>query len=253
MTTLNKSIRTSPVTFPIANTRILCVEDDREIARLLTEVLEDSGFAPCFVGSAVDMDIILNRESIDLVVLDVMLPGEDGLSICRRLRMSSAIPIIMLTARGEDVDRILGLELGADDYVVKPFNSRELVARIRALLRRTEGRSASVRQRPQPLTFAGWRIDPEARELYDPAGVKIMLTSVEFDLILAFCRNPGQVMSREQLIELVHGGHAGPIERSIDVHISRIRQKIEPDAKERSMIKTVRLGGYVFTSTVEPA
>ncbi len=253
MSTLHKSTLTSPVTSSIANARIVCVEDDREIARLLTDVLEDSGFAPCFVGSAVDMDAVLNRESIDLVVLDVMLPGEDGLSICRRLRTSSSIPIIMLTARGEDIDRILGLELGADDYVVKPFNSRELVARIRALLRRAEGRSASVRPRPLPLTFAGWRIDPLAREIYDPAGVKITLTSIEFDLMLAFCRNPGQVMSREQLIEMVHGGHAGPIERSIDVHISRIRQKIEPDARERSMIKTVRLGGYVFTSAVEPA
>jgi two-component system, OmpR family, response regulator len=252
MPTLHNSILTSPVTSPIASARILCVEDDPEIARLLTEVLEDSGFAPCFVGSAVDMDAVLKRESIDLVVLDVMLPGEDGLSICRRLRTLSSIPIIMLTARGEDVDRILGLELGADDYVVKPFNSRELVARIRALVRRAAGWPASVRPRPQPLTFTGWRIDPLTRELYDPAGVKITLTSVEFDLLLAFCRNPGQVMSREQLIELVHGGHAGPIERSIDVHISRIRQKIEPDAKERSIIKTVRLGGYVFTPNVEP-
>ncbi len=252
MPNLHKNLLTSPVNSTIASARILCVEDDREIARLLTEVLEDHGFAPRFVGSAVDMDAVLNRESIELIVLDIMLPGEDGLSICRRLRTSSSIPIIMLTARGEDIDRILGLELGADDYVVKPFNSRELVARIRALLRRAESRSASVQPRPQSLTFAGWRIDPVARELYDPAGVKITLTSVEFDLMLAFCRNSGQVMSREQLIDLVHGDHAGPIERSIDVHISRIRQKIEPHARERSMIKTVRLGGYVFTSTVEP-
>lgn len=237
----------------IASARILCVEDDREIARLLTEVLEEHGFSPCFVGSAVEMDAVLDRESIDLVVLDVMLPGEDGISICRRLRASSAIPIIMLTARGEQIDRILGLELGADDYVVKPFNSRELVARIRALLRRVEGLPGSARPRPQRLTFGGWCIDPVARELYDPAGVKITLTSVEFDLIMAFCRNPGRVMSREQLIELVYAGQAGPIERSIDVHVSRIRQKLEPDARERSMIKTVRLGGYVFTSSVEVA
>jgi two-component system OmpR family response regulator len=236
---------------PSAKPRILCVEDDAEIARMLTEVLEESGFAPVFVGSAPEMDALLKREDVDLVVLDVMLPGEDGLSICRRLRTSSSIPIIMVTARGEDVDRILGLELGADDYVTKPFNSRELVARIRALLRRAESGSTSARHRPRPLTFAGWRIDPATRELHDPDGVKITLTSVEFDLLLALCRNPGKVLSREQLIELVHGGLAGSVERSIDVHISRIRQKLEPDPKDRAMIKTVRLGGYVFTPAVE--
>jgi two-component system OmpR family response regulator len=247
-------VPTSPAAnAPIAKPRILCVEDDAEIARMLTEVLEDNGFAPVFVGSAPEMDALLERETIDLVVLDVMLPGEDGLSICRRLRTSSSIPIIMVTARGEDIDRILGLELGADDYVVKPFNSRELVARIRALLRRAESGPTPARHRPRPLTFAGWRIDPPARELHDPDGVRITLTSVEFDLLLAFCRNPGQVLSREHLIELVHGGLAGSVERSIDVHISRIRQKLEPDPKDRSMIKTVRLGGYVFTPAVEQA
>jgi two-component system OmpR family response regulator len=245
-------------TYPTAKSstdkpRILCVEDDAEIARMLTEVLEDNGFAPVFVGSAPEMEALLEREDVDLVVLDVMLPGEDGLSICRRLRTSSSIPIIMVTARGEDVDRILGLELGADDYVTKPFNSRELVARIRALLRRAESGSTSARHRPRPLTFAGWRIDPATRELRDPDGVRITLTSVEFDLLLALCRNPGKVLSREQLIELVHGGLAGSVERSIDVHISRIRQKLEPDPKDRSMIKTVRLGGYVFTPAVEQA
>jgi two-component system, OmpR family, response regulator len=238
---------------PATNARILCVEDDPEIAHMLGEVLEDNGFASAFVGSATEMDALLKRESIDLVLLDVMLPGEDGLSICRRLRTVSSIPIIMVTARGEDVDRILGLEFGADDYVTKPFNSRELVARIRALLRRAESGAASMRQRPRPLTFAGWLIDPTTRELHDPAGVRIILTSAEFDLLLAFCRNPGKVLSREHLIEMVHGGLAGPLDRSIDVHISRIRQKIEPDPKDRSMIKTVRLGGYVFTPAVEQA
>jgi two-component system OmpR family response regulator len=238
------------VTFPVTNARILCVEDDVDIARMLAEMLQDSGFRPVLVGSAVEMDALLKRESFDLIVLDVMLPGEDGLSICRRLRMSSAIPIIMVTARGEDIDRILGLELGADDYVTKPFNSRELVARIRALLRRAESGAVS-RARPRPLTFAGWRINPTTRELHDPAGVRITLTGAEFDLLLAFCRNPGQVLSREQLIEQAFGGLIASVERSVDVHISRIRQKIEPDPKDRSMIKTVRLGGYVFTPAVE--
>jgi len=238
------------VTLPAASARILCVEDDADIARMLAEVLEDSGFRPVLVGSAVEMDAVLKRASVDLIVLDVMLPGEDGLTICQRLRMSSSIPIIMVTARSEDIDRILGLELGADDYVTKPFNSRELVARIRALLRRVES-GASARSRPRSLSFAGWRINPTTRELHDPAGVRITLTGAEFDLLLAFCRNPGRVLSREQLIEQAFGGLIASVERSIDVHISRIRQKIEPDPKDRSMIKTVRLGGYVFTPTVE--
>jgi two-component system, OmpR family, response regulator len=220
---------------------------------MMSEILKENGLAPVFVTSAADMDSRLQRENFDLVVLDVMLPDEDGLSICQRLRQQSSIPIIMVTARGEAIDRILGLELGADDYVTKPFNSRELIARIRALLRRAAGEPASVRLRPRPMTFAGWRIDPTRRELHDPTGLRIMLTSAEFDLLLAFCRHPGQILSREQLIELVHGGLAGSVERSIDVHISRIRQKIEPDPKDRSMIKTVRLGGYVFTPLVEQA
>ncbi|GKQ55628.1 response regulator [Bradyrhizobium sp. Ce-3] len=238
------------VALPVTNARILCVEDDADIARMLAEVLQDNGFRAVLVGSAMEMDALLKRESFDLIVLDVMLPGEDGLSICRRLRMVSSIPIIMVTARGEDIDRILGLELGADDYVTKPFNSRELVARIRALLRRVESGSVA-RSRPRPLTFAGWRINPTTRELHDPAGVRITLTGAEFDLLLAFCRNPGQVLSREQLIEQAFGGLIASVERSVDVHISRIRQKIEPDPKDRSMIKTVRLGGYLFTPAVE--
>ncbi len=233
--------------------RILLVEDDPEISRMLVDVLADNGFTALPVGSAIEMDGVLGREKVDLVVLDIMLPGEDGLSICRRLRAGSAIPIIMVTARGEDIDRIIGLEIGADDYVPKPFNSRELVARIRALLRRARGERDIAQVRARPLAFAGWRIDPAARQLHDPEGVRIAMTSVEFDLLLAFCRNPGRVLSREQLLEMVHGGLAGPIERSIDVHVSRIRQKIEPDPSEPTLIRTVRLGGYVFAPTVEEA
>ena len=216
---------------------------------MISEMLQENGFEALTAGSAVEMDNLLDRQNIDLVLLDVMLPGEDGLSICRRLRASSMIPIVMVTARGEDIDRIIGLEIGADDYVSKPFNSRELLARIRALLRRTETAPGFVRARP--LSFSGWCIDPGLRELHDPEGIKIALTSVEFDLLLAFCRNPGRVLSREQLIDLLHGSVAGPIERSIDVHISRIRQKIETDPKDPAMIKTVRLGGYMFTPMAE--
>jgi two-component system OmpR family response regulator len=196
------------------------------------------------------MEPVLARGDIDLMVLDVMLPGEDGYSICRRLRANSAIPIIMLTALGEDVNRIVGLELGADDYVTKPFNSRELVARIRALLRRSYGTTGS-RRRPRALRFAGWLIDPIARQLRNPEGVQVAMTSAEFDLLLAFCWNPGHVLSRERLLELTHCGSAGPIERSIDVHVSRVRQKIEPDPHDPSLIKTVRLAGYIFTPAVK--
>jgi two-component system, OmpR family, response regulator len=232
---------------------ILLVEDDPEISRMLMDVLSESGFTASPVSSAVEMDAVLRRERVDLVVLDIMLPGEDGLSICRRLRAGSAIPIIMVTARGEDIDRIVGLEIGADDYVPKPFNSRELVARIRALLRRAQSGHDIARARARPLAFAGWRIDPATRQLHDPEGVRVAMTSVEFDLLLAFCRNPGRVLSREELLEMVHGSLTGPIERSIDVHVSRIRQKIEPDPRNPTLIKTVRLGGYVLTPSVEEA
>ncbi|MDB5654107.1 MAG: putative two-component response transcriptional regulator [Tardiphaga sp.] len=236
---------------PSAKPRILCVEDDQDIALMLNDVLKENGFETFFVTSGTEMDVILRRERVDLVLLDVMLPGEDGVSICRRLRHGSAMPIIMVTARGEESDRILGFETGADDYVAKPFSSGELVARIRAVLRRSE--TAAEPARTRPLTFAGWRIDPAARELSDLEGTRIALTSAEFDLLLAFCRHPGEVLSRERLIELIHGGAVGSLDRSIDVHISRIRQKIETDSRTPTIIKTVRLGGYLFTPPVEPA
>jgi two-component system, OmpR family, response regulator len=230
--------------------RVLLVEDDQAICQMLAEVLDDNGFAVSVVSNGHDMDRLLQQEQVDVVVLDVMLPGESGLSICRRLRASSSMPIIMLTALGEDVDRIIGLEIGADDYVTKPFNSRELVARIRALLRRARaGAKTSLRQ--GPLRFAGWRIFPTERKLLDPDGVRVTTTSAEFDLLLAFCQNAGQVLSREQLLDLTHGGLAGPVERSVDVHVSRLRQKIEPDTRDPTLIKTVRLGGYIFTPDVE--
>ncbi|SDR57401.1 two-component system, OmpR family, response regulator [Rhizobiales bacterium GAS191] len=237
----------------ISLAHILLVEDDAEISRMLQDALSESGFMASSVTSAEAMDTVLRHSDIDLVVLDIMLPGEDGLSICKRLRAKSGIPIIMLTALKEDVDRIVGLEIGADDYVTKPFNSRELIARIRALLRRSRSDEFAPGGRTRPLSFAGWRIDPTARRLENPDGVRIAMTGAEFDLLLAFCRNPGKVLSREQLLELTHSGLAGPIERSIDVHVSRVRQKIEHDARDPILLKTVRLGGYVFTPMVEPA
>jgi two-component system OmpR family response regulator len=231
--------------------RILIVEDDVATHRMLGDVLSDNGFSVRAVASGAEMDQALRSEDVDLVVLDVMLPGENGLSICGRLRAASNMPIIMLTALGEDIDRIVGLEIGADDYVSKPFNSRELIARIRALLRRSRIASKEGRSRPGPLRFAGWRLYPTERRLLNPDGVRVTTTSAEFDLLLVFCQNPGEVLSRDQLLESTHGGLAGPVERSVDVHVSRIRQKIEPDPRDPTFIKTVRLGGYIFTPGVE--
>jgi two-component system OmpR family response regulator len=232
--------------------RILLVEDDPEISHMLLELLSESGFAASAGRSGMEMDELLKEERFDLMLLDLMLPGEDGLNICRRLRASSDMPIIMVTARGEEVDRIVGLEIGADDYLPKPFNPRELVARIRALLRRSNKGPAGADARPRRLMFDGWIIDPAARQLCNPDGARVTLTSVEFDILLALCRHPAEVLSREQLIENVHGG-AGPFERSVDVHVSRIRQKLETDPRDPMLIKTVRLGGYVFTAPVEEA
>jgi two-component system OmpR family response regulator len=234
------------------STRVLLVEDDSEIAAMLAQVLTESGFHAASVGSATEMDALLRRQSFDLIILDAMLPGEDGFSICRRLRAASSTPIIMLTALGEDVDRIVGIELGADDYITKPFNSREVVARIRGLMRRASY-GAEHRERREPMTFAGWRIDPVSRQLRDPNNVRVTMTTAEFDVLLAFCQNPGRVLTRDQLLSLTHAGLAGPVERSVDVHVSRVRQKIEPNVREPTLIKTVRLGGYVFTPDVVPA
>lgn len=230
--------------------RILLVEDDREIAAMVVEMLADNGFQAMAAGSAADMDALLRKQSFDLIVLDAMLPGEDGFSICRRLRATSVTPIIMLTALSDDVDRIVGIEIGADDYITKPFNSRELLARIKGLLRRSSY-SAEPRLQLSPMRFTGWVIDPVLRQLLNPDGVHVSMTTAEFDILLAFCRNPGRVMTREQLLGLTHAGLAGPVERSIDVHVSRVRQKIEPNLREPTLIKTVRLGGYMFTPKVE--
>ncbi|WP_047464135.1 response regulator [Rhizobium rhizogenes] len=234
---------------PQASARILVVEDDRDIASMLIDLIKEAGYAAEAVGSAVEMDSVLKKKAFDLIVLDGMLPGEDGFSICRRIRSSDTIPILMLTARTKEIDRVVGLELGADDYVTKPFKSRELLARIKALLRRSSY-STQVKPTQEPMTFAGWRIDPVTRELTDTDGFHVSLTTAEFDVLLVFCRNPRQVMNRQEILARTHAGAAGPIERSIDVHVSRVRQKIEPNYKEPTFIKTVRLGGYVFTPEV---
>jgi two-component system OmpR family response regulator len=230
--------------------RLLIVEDDGDIASMLVDLVKSNGFEAASVRDGREMDRILGRHNFDLILLDGMLPGEDGFSICRRLRSSGNTPILMLTALREDIDRILGLELGADDYVTKPFNSRELMARIKNILRR-----ANAQDEPEPelepMTFSGWKIDPRSRQLFDAEGAEVSMTTAEFDLLWAFCCHPNKVLTREQLLAMTHAGSAGPIERSIDAHISRVRQKIEPNLREPSFIKTVRLGGYLFASKVE--
>ncbi|MEN2977473.1 response regulator transcription factor (plasmid) [Tistrella bauzanensis] len=229
---------------------ILIVEDDAEIAGMLAEGFEAAGMSVSIAADGREMDRLIGVESFNLIILDIMLPGEDGLSLCRRLRADAMVPIIMLTALNEELDRIVGLEIGADDYISKPFSPREVLARVRSLLRRAAYAPAPAR-RGRPLRFEGWRIDPVRRQLHDPADIRVSMTTAEFDLLLAFCHNPGRVITRDELLSLTHAGLAGPIERSVDVHVSRIRQKIEPDPKNPVLLKTVRLGGYVFTAAVD--
>jgi two-component system, OmpR family, response regulator len=231
---------------------LLVVEDDRQISRLVARYLQAND---CRVSTAADgreMDRVLEAGRIDLIVLDLMLPGEDGLSLCRRLRTSSQIPIVVLTAKGEDVDRILGLEMGADDYLAKPFNPRELLARIRAVLRRVPvvaegpaGRAARA------FWFLGWQLDCVLRELSNPQGTRITITGAEFDLLQVMCERHGRVLSRHQLLDLTQGRSPGPFERSVDILVSRLRRKIEADPHHPDIIKTVRSSGYLFTPTVE--
>lgn len=233
-----------------ANAKILIVEDDPEIGKLLALAIQENGMTATVAEDGHVMNALLRNNEFDLIILDVMLPGEDGLSICRRIRSEKTTPIILLTALGEEVDRIVGLEVGADDYVTKPFSPREVVARIRSLLRRASyGLVNTAAQRK--LRFEGWQIDPLRRQLHDPSNARVSVTTTEFDLLLAFCRNPGRVITREELLSLTHTGLAGPIERSVDVHISRLRQKIEADPKSPVLLQTVRLGGYMFTANVE--
>ena len=229
---------------------ILFVEDDREIRNLVARYLKTNDLRVTLAGDGREMDRALAEHKIDLVVLDIMLPGEDGLALCRRLRATSSLPVIMLSARAGDVDRILGLEMGADDYLTKPFNPRELLARIKAVLRRSAP-DANAPRDIRHFRFAGWDLDAVARHLVSPDGARVILTSAEFDLLQVFCERPGRVMSREQLIEFTQGRSSNSGERSIDVLVSRLRKKLEPAAELPELIRTIRSGGYVFTPDVE--
>jgi two-component system, OmpR family, response regulator len=231
---------------------ILFVEDDAEISRLVSRYLRANDFRVSAMPDGRKVDRALEDNRFDLILLDLMLPGEDGLSLCRRLRSQSSVPIIMLTAKGDELDRIVGLEMGADDYLPKPFNPRELLARIRAVLRRTNA-AAPVVSRARHLSFSGWRIDCLIRELKDPNGTRITLTGAEFGLLQVLCERSGRVLSRDQLLDLTQTRSAGSLGRSIDVLISRLRHKIEREPHDPEIIKTVRSGGYLFAATVDAA
>ena len=230
--------------------RIALVEDDPDTSRMIISYMTDNGFEVECVRTGRDLDRLMSGSSFDCVILDVGLPGEDGLSICRRLRGKSTVPIVMVTGRGTDTDRIVGLELGADDYLPKPFNPRELLARIRAVMRRGAMAEPTRAETPQAFMFEGWRLDMARRQLFAPGGAPKALTSGEFNILSIFVRHPRKVLSRDDLLDLLHGRAAAVFDRSIDVQISRLRRKIETNLKDPSFIKTVRYGGYFFTPEV---
>ncbi len=233
---------------------ILIVDDDAEIRDLLSRFLSKHEFRVTTAKDGKEMRQALADWSFDLLVLDLMMPGEDGLTLCRHVRSESSIPIIMLTAMGGDVDRIIGLEVGADDYMAKPFNPRELAARIKAVLRRSSSSVAAEADeaRPEKMMFAGFVLDPVTRNLQQ-GDLSIALTAGEYDLLIAFVDHPRRVLNRDQLLDMARGRAAIPFDRSIDVQVGRLRRKIEPDPKNPILIKTVRGGGYMFTPEVEAA
>lgn len=232
-------------------THVLVVDDDLEIRDLLGRFLTKHGYRITAVRGGKEMLRALGDWDIDLVILDLMLPGEDGLSLCRDLRAKSQIPVIMLTILGEETDRIIGLEMGADDYLPKPFNPRELLARMKAVLRRAQFSPAKpVTDGRKILGFAGWKLDLGLRRLKSPKGLIVDLSAGEFDLLVAFAERPQRVLSRDQLLDLTHGRAEAPFDRSIDMQVSRLRGRLENNPKEPELIKTVRGGGYVFTADV---
>jgi two-component system OmpR family response regulator len=231
---------------------ILVVDDDGQVRQLIGRFLRDSGYRVSGARDGREMRETLASTAIDLIILDLMLPGVSGLDLCRELRATSSVPIIMLTAKGEDTDRIVGLELGADDYLPKPFNPRELLARVRAILRRAAAKPDP--DRPiggRLISFAGYTLDTQRREVTSPEGVVIDLSGGEYDLLLAFLEHPNRVLSRDQLLELARNRSADPFDRSIDVQVSRLRRKLEADDKAPALIKTVRGAGYIFVPTVK--
>jgi two-component system, OmpR family, response regulator len=237
--------------------RILVVDDEPRIRTMLRRYLTEEGFKVSEAADGAALRAVLEREAIDLVLLDLMMPGEDGLALARQIRQRSDIPIIMLTGKGDLIDRVVGLEAGADDYITKPFELREILARIRTIMRRAGPRSAL----PEPeraadgdsgeiLVFEGWRLDLIRRELKQPSGDIVSLTAGEFELLRVFASHPNRVLSRAQLIDLVKGRDWAAYDRAVDTQVGRLRKKLEADLSNPTLIKTVRGGGYVFASAV---
>src|SRR5882724_11398940 len=229
---------------------LLLVDDDEDILSLLTAFFRKHGHTVSVAEDGKAMFAALEQHAIDLIILDVMLQHEDGFSLCRRLRTTSTIPIIMLTAVADNMDRVVGLELGADDYLTKPFDQRELLARVTAVLRRTaEKAAAPTRSETRPvLRFADWRLDVARRELRSADNTLVLLSGGEFDLLLAFAEHPQRVLTRDQLIDFARGSSHVAYDRSIDVQVSRLRHKLEEDPKNPALIRTVRNGGYIFAA-----
>jgi len=232
---------------------LLVVDDDREIRNLLTEYLTQAGFRVTAVGDGKAMRRAIEANRIDLVILDLMLPGEDGLSLCRDMRTrSNSLPVLMLTARGDEVDRIVGLEMGADDYLAKPFNPRELLARIKTILRRAQALPPNLEQaEAKAFRFAGWTLDVATRNVKAPDGLVVPLSGAEYRLLRVFLDHPQRVLPRDQLLELANKREAILFDRSIDVLVGRLRKRLGDDSKEPTLIKTVRGEGYVLAATVD--
>ena len=233
---------------------ILIVDDDRDIRSLLAEQLEEAGYRVSTAGDGVEMRGRLSRSAADLIILDLNLPREDGLTLCRQLRAKSNTPVIMLTARGEPIDRIVGLEMGADDYLPKPFEPRELLARIRSVLRRAQALPENL----EPLSarktlFNGWTFDLEQRHLIDPDGRVVMLSGAEFRLLRVLIQHANRVLSREQLLALGGVRQTESLDRAVDLQISRLRNKLRDDPRAPGLIKTVRSEGYVLSASVTVA
>jgi two-component system OmpR family response regulator len=230
---------------------LLIVDDDLEVLALLKKFFVQHGYSVEVATEGASLWAALERQVPDLIILDLMLPGENGLTLCQRLRQQHAVPVIMLTAMGELSDRVVGLEMGADDYLSKPFDARELLARVRAVLRRAGESQPVTGEVPRPLIrFADWQLDLTRRELRSPDQVMIPLSAGEFDLLLVFVEHPQRILTREQLLDLARGQAHDAFDRSIDVQVSRLRRKLEFDTKRPAMIRTVRNGGYLFTPSV---
>ena len=236
---------------PIAH--VLAVDDDPSIRKMIADYLGDNDIRVTTLETGRDVEDVITREAIDLLILDLKLPGEDGMEIARRLRKDSGLPIIMLTGRKDEADRVMGLELGADDYLTKPFSPRELLARIRALLRRSRAQEtvADGLAKIRAYRFVGWELNVRLRRLKSPNGEVVALTNAEFNLLAAFLAAPQRVLTREQLLNLSRLHNDEVYDRAIDVQVGRLRKKIEPPGTQEPLIRTERGAGYVFTATVE--